>query len=371
MARNQEVEPRNEVAEARIPSVLRPRPFLIRVLRACWLVAALSRPRYLALTLPPFVIAELWTPGHNNWYLALGVFQIVLLRTVSSLSNCVSDQTEDVVDHPRRVSYCKELGYSTLHRVVQVAAFIYAVSLVYLALAVHITGVAIGLWMVFLVLKLAYSYGPRLKPRRHSATLLLGGLSAGMFTVGWFGCTLQWSNSAACVAFLLWTVGSCLCGSKDAPNLQGDANIGYRSPFVRVRNRQQPIAITAFIVGLPILISIVTATVTGRIAFATPVAVVPVVIVFVRMMINAEIPLDFELVRELGYTYWITFMATLLIGLAPARTEVVTTMVVSAAWYVTASWWLHPDPTALTLDGLRRGFAASCRRISVRPPEDK
>jgi len=236
-----------EAAEINAPSGQSSRLARKGVLWRCWLVGALSRPRYLALTLPPFAVAELWSPGHDRRYLALGVFQILLLRAVSSLSNCASDQAEDARDHQRRVGFCEELGYPTLPRLVRVAVFIYVAILLCLVLVVRITGVAIALWVAFLMLKLAYSYGPRLKPRRFSATVLLGSLSAGMFTVGWFGCELTWSHSAACVAFLLWAVGSCLCGSKDAPNLEGDADVGYRSPFIRVVEREQPLAVTAVI----------------------------------------------------------------------------------------------------------------------------
>ena len=104
----------------------------------------------------------------------------------------------------------------------------------------------------------------------------------------------------------------------------------------------------------------------GRIGFAAPVAVVPVVALFLRLMTSADDPISLELVREIGYAYWIMFMGSLLIGVAPSSTGVVWIMLVAAVWYVTASWWLHSDPTALIREGLRRGLQVIIRGPSGR-----
>lgn len=331
------------------------------VLGAVLAVARLSRLRYLSLTVPPFAVGVVGGPARDDVYLAAGIVAIVLLRVISSVGNCVSDRVEDAVDHPQRGPLCERVGYGRLSQVVTAAAALFLVILVLvMASWRHVDRLALLLWLCFLALKLSYSYGPRLKPRRFSATILLGGLSAGMFTVGWINQGIDEAQTGLAAVLLLWLAGSTLCGSKDVPNLEGDQAIGYQSPYLRLLASRRPLARALAIVSLPYVA--VLALVAGgfRADVLWVLAVFPMAVVFTMVLIGARTPGERMVVREVGYLYWLTFMGVALVSLVPTAATVAW-MAGGLVWFVLASLLVHPDEAPLGPGGARDAAHAFAR----------
>lgn len=351
-------------------------------------VIRVSRPRYLSLTLPPFVVGVLASPRHDLAYLGLGAFAIVLLRAICSIGNCVSDRVEDAVDHPERTALCELVGYDRLERIVRVAVATYLVAVLVMATVLGIHWIAIVLWLLYLALKLSYSFGPRLKPRRFGATVLLGSLSGGMLVLGWLGAGVHHAATCALAALLLWLIGATLSGSKDVPNLDGDRAAGYRSVYVRLMETEHPlrhavakvslpyVAVVAMAVAMPLLRTIAdwvggifsdvlgagAAGDAGLFVSSTRwqllwcLAAYPFALAFARILVAARTPLERSLVRECGYLYWITAMGLVCFTLIPTTATAVT-MIAAQLWYVLASHIAHPDPAPVGVDDLRRAFA--------------
>jgi 4-hydroxybenzoate polyprenyltransferase len=326
-------------------------------------IVRLSRPRYLALTVPPFLIAALGSGGHAPGYLLLGTVAIVLLRSISSIGNCISDRREDEVDHPERSRLCAGVGYRRLRRTVADAVAIYLLLLAAMVATGAIGVLALALWLLFLLLKLSYSFGPRLKPRRFSATGLLGGLSAGMFAAGWAGSGLHSIRTGLVAVSLLWAMGATLSGSKDVPNLEGDLSIGYRSVYWEVLSSRRPLARALSKASLPFLLVLAYAAGGFPRQILWCLAAYPFTVAFTLVLVRARTAQERSLVRECGYLYWLIFMGAALLALFPAASTLAIALG-GLLWYIAASLLAHPDPTPLDGGGARRVLAvlAEARR---------
>lgn len=324
----------------------------------------LSRPRYLALTIPPFVVAVLNGYWPDSRYLLIGLVAILLLRVISSVGNCLSDRVEDTVDHPNRGPLCEMVGYGELRRIVDfsVVAFLLLVAGP-MAIGMGVYWLAIVCWLGTLLLKWSYSFGPRLKPRRWSATALLGGLSGGMFAVGWFAAGAYFDSVALIACGVLWAMGSTLSGSKDVPNVSGDEQIGYESPYVRLTKSRGPFLRAMLKVSFPYAI-VVASVVAGYDTSALWCLVgLPLATCFVTILLRAQSDLEREVAREAGYLYWLSFQAILLISLFPTVQTFAVTLG-GVLWYVVASRIAHPDVVPVDTSG-----AVSAWRMLTVPGE--
>jgi 4-hydroxybenzoate polyprenyltransferase len=322
-----------------------------------WTVLKLSRPRYLALTIPPFLVGGLAAPQLNETYLGVGAMALVVLRAISSIGNCLTDRIEDKVDHPVRVRLCEHVGYHRLERLVQFLVLVYLALLTWMAVSLHIHILALILWVGFLLIKLAYSFGPRLKPKRFSATVLLGGVSGGMLLLGWLGGGAHDLLTPIFAGVLMWAMGLSLLGSKDAPNVEGDAVIGYRSVYRDLMEGSSPLGRALFVVTRPYILALLLAPLSAVVGgpglrFAWCLAAYPAAIGFATILVNADSFSGRSIVREAGYVYWIIFMDVVLLAVLPDRQTIVICLA-ALLWYFAASRFLHPDPTPYSGDGFR------------------
>lgn len=320
-------------------------------------VVRLGRLRYLALTLPAFVAGAVGSPQRDSRYLLLGAVAIVVLRMVSSLANCVSDRTEDAIDHPDRAALCATVGHAALLRLTATLALTYLAFVGAMAVWLHVVAPAILLWLAYLAAKLAYSFGPRLKPRRGSATMLLGAVSGAMFFVGWIGTGLEQTPVAVAGAVLLWTMGASLCGSKDVPDLDGDARIGYRSIYRDVMDSAKPLRRVLAVTSRPYLVVLAIAVVPlGAGAPAARVlwclAAYPCAVAFALVLVRARTATERSLVRECGYLYWLVFMDLVLLSFVP-QPATAAAAAAGLAWYLAMSRLAHPDPAPIELRHVR------------------
>jgi 4-hydroxybenzoate polyprenyltransferase len=319
--------------------------------------ACLARTRYLALTVPPFVVGVLADPGNDSRYLWIGVLTIVILRGISSIGNCIADRVEDAIDHPERAVLCEYVGYSTLRGIVLVLLIAYLALLLTMTFVLNVYWGAIALWIAYLLVKLSYSFGPRLKPKRSSATIILGAVSGGMFFVGWIGNGLHDVATGIVVAILLWSMGASLSGSKDAADLEGDARIGYRSVYKELMDSSHPLWRSIRVTSRPYLVAaagaIVTTFIDGPdISLFWCLALYPLAISFAVFLVRARSVAERSFLREFGYLYWIVFMGVVLISVMPTLTVVIVA-VGALIWYLVISWLAHPDPVPYHLRDLR------------------
>jgi len=311
-------------------------------------VVRLTRIRYLALTVPPFVVGTTGSPDPDSRYLPLGIAAIVLLRCISSIGNCISDRTEDLIDHPQRVALCERVGYPRLRSLVNRLVLAYLALVAVMAVACDLYVGAIVLWISFLAIKWSYSFGPRLKPKRFSATLLLGGVSGGMFFLGWIGGGPSEMAVALSGGILLWTMGGSLIGSKDAPNIEGDQAAGYRSVYRDLLESHRPFLRAAAILSRPYVVAVALAVITlgpgpgWRLLWCW--SVFPLAVALAWAMTHAATPSERSFVREFGYLYWIVFLGVALVSLVPGAPSLAAALG-GLGWYLLTSRLLHPDPT--------------------------
>jgi 4-hydroxybenzoate polyprenyltransferase len=322
-------------------------------------VVKLARPRYLALTLPPFLVGVAASPDPNALYAAMGAAAIVVLRGVSSIGNCIADRVEDEVDHPERAVLGARVGWERLGRLVRRLTVAYLVLLASMCVAIPLQPLPAAMWLSFLVLKIAYSFGPRLKPKRHTATLLLGTVSAAMLFVGWTGADMADFTEAACAGIVLWAFGASLCGSKDVPNLEGDLRAGYRSVYWDIVEGRRPLVSALLVVTRPyavVLGAAVFTAVTGGpgLRLLWCLAAFPCAVAFVVLVVRSRSPEERSLVREYGYLYWLLSMGAVLVCFVPTPTAAALSLA-AGALFVGASHLAHPDPVpALRAVRLRR-----------------
>jgi 4-hydroxybenzoate polyprenyltransferase len=290
---------------------------------------------------------------------------IVFLRGISSIGNCISDRVEDAIDHPERAVLCERIGYPILMRIVIALVIAYLALLFVMALVMDAYLGAMVLWLAYLLAKLSYSFGPRLKPKKFSATILLGAVSSGMFFVGWIGNGLHDLTIGVATAILLWAMGASLAGSKDAPDLAGDARIGYRSVYRDLMDSSRPLRRAVGIVSRPYLVAVVFALVivlTGGpgLSLLWCLTVYPMSIMFAVLLVRARSDTERNLVREFGYLYWIVFMDVVLVATVPTSTVALVGLG-AIAWYLLASRVAHPDPVPYRLRDLRDARSALIR----------
>jgi 4-hydroxybenzoate polyprenyltransferase len=328
-----------------------------RVLSTIAVTARLGKLRYLALTLPPFIAGVIGDPENDRRYLVIGGLAVVVLRAISSVGNCLSDREEDAVDQPHRLALIDRVGYANVFRALIALIVVYGGLVIAMALALGVYLGAIVLWLVYLYLKLAYSFGPRFKPRRWSATVLLGGVPGAMFFVGWIGSGLHDVSAGVAGATLLWAFGASMSGSKDAPNVTGDLAIGYRSAYLDVVESHRPLRRAIAAASRPYLAAVPLALVTlhadgAGLTFLWCLVVYPVAVAFAVVLIRARTEIELSLVREVGYLYWTVCTGAVLITLVPDATVVAMTAG-ALVWYIAASRLIHPDPTPLSASGVR------------------
>ncbi len=308
----------------------------------------LARPRYLALTIPPFLVGTTASSEHDDRYVVMGVVAIVLLRGVSSIGNCIADRVEDAIDHPTRAVLGERVGWDRLAVLVRWLVVGYLALWLAMVVVVGLQALPAVMWLIFLVLKIAYSFGPRLKPKRHTATLLLGTVSGAMLFVGWQGTDSAGFLDASCAALLLWAFGASLCGSKDVPNVDGDLRAGYRSIYWDIVERHRPLRHALVVVsrpyGLVVAAAVVTAVIGGPGAWLLCCLLLwPLGWRLAVLVVRAQSPEERAFVREYGYLYWLVTMGAILVCFVPTGSTVACALG-AIAYFVVAGHVVHPDP---------------------------
>jgi 4-hydroxybenzoate polyprenyltransferase len=311
-------------------------------------VVKLARPRYLALTLTPFLVGTTASDVHSDIYVVLGATAMVLLRAISSIGNCIADQAEDAIDHPARIELGLRVGWTELGFLVRGFTAAYCVLLITMVVVVPLQPLPAAMWLIFLVLKIAYSFGPRLKPKRHTATLLLGTISGAMLFVGWCGTSMASFWEAGTASLLLWVFGASLCGSKDVPNLEGDMSAGYRSVYWDIVESTRPLRRALGVVCQPyvgLVVAAIFTELTGGpgLGLLWCLALWPGGAVLAVLIVRARSPEARAFVREYGYLYWLVFMSAVLICFVPTLTTAACA-VGGIAYFLLASRVAHPDP---------------------------
>jgi 4-hydroxybenzoate polyprenyltransferase len=267
---------------------------------------------------------------------------------MGSLWNLVSDRTEDQLDHPRRVALSEQVGYSKLHSLANWLVLLFLALVAIMALTCDLYLGAIVMWISFQLMLWSYSLGPRLKPRRFGATLLLGGVSGYFFLVGWIGGGLSDMTPALSTGILLWAMGSSLTGSKDAPDIEGDQVAGYRSVYHDLIEANRPFLRATAIFSRPYVVAAVLSILTlsegpgWRLLWCW--AVFPLAIVVAWALTHAKTSGERGFLRDVGYLYWMVFMGAVLVSLFPGTLSL-GVAIASLGWYLLASRLLHPEPT--------------------------
>lgn len=309
----------------------------------------LARPRYLALTVPPFLVGAAAADVQSGLFVLLGTTAIVVLRGISSIGNCIADRVEDEVDHPDRAVLAQRVGWDALARLVRGLTVVYLLLWLAMVIAVPLEPLPAVMLLIILVLKIAYSFGPRLKPKRGIATLLLGTVSGAMLFIGWTGVSLGAFTEAGTAALVLWAFGASLCGSKDVPNLEGDLRAGYRSIYWDIVGSRQPLVRAIAVMARPYVALAVAAAVTE--ALGEPpgwrllwcLVVFPVGVLLATAIVGAQTQRERDLVREYGYLYWLLSMGVVLVCSVPTAYTVAVALG-GFAYFLVASYALHPDP---------------------------
>jgi hypothetical protein len=339
--------------------------------RAVVATVRLGRPRYLSIMVTPFVGAFLASGSGDHAYLALGIIAVVLYQAVTSIGNCVSDELEDRLDYPERTALCELVGYDRLRFVVAGLSLLYLAIVAVMATALDIQLDTIGLWALYLFGTLMYSFA-RVKTRTMGPPILLGSLSAALAWVGFWGLhdTLSWAEDLHLLALVelepgqlftgpmtliapailaMWLFGGSLCGSKDVPNLEGDAVIGYESVYLKIVKGPYALLRVIAVMSLPYLL--VLAFVAAGYDQPAPwvLAGYPLAVAFALVLVRAQEQTERELVRECGYLYWQVFMSLILFSMEPTNS---TALILSAsfAWWFLNSRFLHPDPTLVKFE---------------------
>jgi hypothetical protein len=349
---------------------------------ARWLAAAkLSRPRYLSIQLTPFLVAAIASPDGTVVYAVLGAATIVAWKVIASVANIISDRSEDAIDHPARARLVEGVGLQALVRLLWTTCAVYLANVgIMVALGVPLDTVFI--WLACLVAGLAYSF-LQVKKSTFGVPVLLGSESAIFMWVAWHGegGFLGWlpdvhlgalpnlrfdelltgdTRLVLPAALALWIFGATLCGSKDLPNVEGDAAVGYRSIYWRIVAGQHPLARVLAVTTVPYAFAAVAALSGYDPPGAAPLAVYPCAIALALILVRADTRPERDLVHASGYVYWQIFMSAVLLALY-ARAETAAILLGSLLWWGAASKALHPDPTpsySSELRLLRRLLAA-------------
>lgn len=311
-------------------------------------VLKLGRPRYVALSLPPFLVGTAASPVHSAAYVALGTAAIFLLHFVGSIGNCIADRAEDEIDHPERIALCRGVGWERLGLLLQGSTVVYCGLLLTMALAVPLEPLPAFMWLSFVVLAIAYSFGPRLKPKRYSATLLLGTIAAAKLFVGWCGTSMSDFTEVASASLLLWAFGASLGGSKDVPNLEGDLSIGYRSVYWKIIETSRPFRHALGIILRPYVVLVATVVFTALttgpgLRLLWGLTLLPAGAGLAILIVKARSPLVRAVVREYGYLYSLATTGAVLLCFVPTL-ETVAYVAGGITYFLLAGFLLHPDP---------------------------
>jgi UbiA prenyltransferase family len=345
-------------------------------------LAKLSRPRYLAIQLTPFLVAAAASPDGRLVYGVLGALAIVAWKVIASLANIISDRSEDAIDHPTRTTLVESAGLHTLVVVVWTTCLVYVAIVVVMVSALQVPLDTAFLWLCCLVAGLAYSF-LRVKKSTIGVPILLGSESAIFMWVGWHGQggTLDWlgdihlsavrdlglgdlltgdTRLVLPAALALWIFGATLCGSKDVPNIEGDATVGYRSIYWRIVAGQHPVARVLAVMTVPYAFVALVALYGYDPPGAAPLAIYPCAIALAVILVRADTRRERDLVHASGYVYWQIFMSAVLFSVYP-RAGTAAVLVGSLLWWGATSRLLHPDPTPSHLGDLRLLFALLMR----------
>lgn len=344
-------------------------------------VVRLARLRMLVNKTTPFLVGVVASGHANNTYLWLGFASLLCFQAVTSISNCISDRVEDAIDCPERSELCQAIGYHVLWGAVVAATLIYALIAVAMA-EIHVPPLTIAVGIAGLIVSFAYSF-LRLKTHPLGPPGLLGAMSAVCLWAGWhgpgatsgfidihlnallslrLGSVLGGEDALVIPSVItLWILGGTLCGSKDAPNLAGDAAVGYESVYVKIVKGKRPLARVLAVVSLPY----VSVAIWVALGYTPPklwiLLLYPVVIAFARALVGVRDPDDGEVVRELGYLYWQLFMSAVLLALYPTA---ITGVILggSILWWLASSHWLHPDPSPVSRQNAALGVRLALGR---------
>lgn len=330
----------------------------------------LARPRYLSIMVTPFVVAFLASGSDNYAYLALGVVAVILYQAVTSIGNCVSDQVEDRVDYPERTQLCETVTYRGLRSVVILCSAAYLAIVAVMAIVLDIQLDTIGLWVLYLIGTIVYSFA-RVKTHTLGPPILLGSLSAALAWTGFWGFhdAFAWAEDLHLLALpnlelghlftgpmtviapailVMWIFGGSLCGSKDVPNLEGDAAIGYESIYLKVVKGPYALLRVVAVMSLPYVLVLVFVAA----GYSQPAPWVllgyPLAVAFAAILVRAKEQTERELVRECGYVYWQVFMSLVLLSM-DQRGVTAIILAGSLGWWFVNSRSLHPDPTLVKL----------------------
>lgn len=296
-------------------------------------------PRYRALNVPPFVIGALGSGGDVSAYLSLGVAAVLTREVAQELANKHADRVEDAVDYPERRRLYSTLGDATVHRLLLTAIVGYVCLLVAMRLVADASWRVLVPWVILMAGALAYSYGPRLKRRPIAGPFVIAVNQAVLFHAGW----RYWGEATAPFLvglLLLVTAGMSLMFSKDAPNLEGDGAIGYRSVYLRLRRARLR---TRLLLFLPYIeaTAVVMLGVVGS-EFLLVWVAAPLTWAFARVVGRADTREEREVVREIGHFGKLALNGTILMAVYPA---VATAAIVAGAllWSVLCTLWVHTE----------------------------
>ncbi|HEX6153835.1 MAG TPA: UbiA family prenyltransferase, partial [Solirubrobacterales bacterium] len=287
---------------------------------------------------------------------------IALSQFIGSIWNCVSDRTEDELDHPQRVVLCDQIGYPRLRSFANRLLVIFVGLIVLMTLTCDLSVAAIAMWFFFQLMTWSYSLGPRLKPRRFGATFFLGGVSGYFLVLGWIGEGFTDMTPVLAAGLILGVMGASLTGSKDAPDIEGDQAAGYRSVYHDLVEANRPFLRAAAILTRPYIVASVLSLLTlsggpgWRLLWCW--VAFPLALALAWALTHAETPRKRSVLRDLGYLYWLTFMGAVLISLFPSALTV-GIFLVALCWYPLLSQLLHPDPNpwaAFLRRDLRQGL---------------
>lgn len=314
-----------------------------------WLaLVRLSRPKYLAMKVPPFLVGFLVSGRTETSYLWFGLAAIGMFLIVTSYGNTVSDRVEDRIDYPERTRLVTRVGERTLRVTAWAAGATFLVLVALMLIASHVAVYIALTWVLVLAMTVFYSFGPRFKTGKYASPMVVGADAAGHLLLG-FGQIDPELPQVFTAAVVIWLFVVCLGGYKDLGNIEGDTAIGFRSLYWDMVRGRHPTVRVALIVMVPYVV------VLGLVALGLLpernlilLGLLPAAIALSVVMARAETAEEGEAVKEVGYLYLLLIVSTILFGLHPEPA----TLVIAASgvvWYLAIARWLHCDPPSLSV----------------------
>lgn len=319
----------------------------------------------------------------------LDLVAVTLFQLITSVSNCLSDREEDAIDYPERTRLCQSLGYGFMRDAVIASTAAYLAVLGVMTWVVDVPLDTIIIAFLGLLASFSYSF-LRLKRHPLGAPSLLGPMSGLSLWVGWHGSggdfaflddvhlgaitaldpgALLTGDTAVVLpsAIALALLGATLCGSKDVPNLAGDAAVGFKSLYLQIVTGKHPLARVLSIVSVPYLFVAACVAAGYEPPYLWILLLYPAAIGFSRTLVRAGSPAEGLVVREVGYLYWQLFMSAVLIAVDPTPLTA-GVLLASACWWLVSSRWLHPDPTPITTEAAALGWQLAVGADPSRSP---